>query len=200
MRILIADDHSLVRDAIAAILESNDVSDVSFAGDVAEAIDRVNEPQPFDLILLDYSMPGMNGLGGLSKIIALAGDCPVALLTGVDSPELAHKALELGAAGFIPKTVSARSMMSAIKFMADGEKYLPLEFMKTKNAESDGMLSKREMEVLEGICEGKSNKEIALDLNLQEVTIKLYVKTLTGKLSARNRTHAAMIARDRSLF
>lgn len=200
MRIMIADDHSLVREAIASILQSNDFSDVVFAGSLTDAVDRVSEFESFDLILLDYSMPGMNGLDGLSKMIALAGDCPVAILTGVESPDLAHKALELGAAGFIPKTISARSMMSAIKFMADGEKYLPMEFMKAKHTEADGGLSKREMEVLEGICEGKSNKEIAIDLNLQEVTIKLYVKTLTGKLNARNRTHAAMIARDRSLF
>jgi DNA-binding NarL/FixJ family response regulator len=91
-------------------------------------------------------------------------------------------------------------MISAVKFMSTGETYAPFEFMKSESAASKANLSTREADVLQGICEGKANKEIARDLDLQEVTIKLHVKTLSRKLGARNRTHAAMIARDRSLI
>ena len=83
-------------------------------------------------------------------------------------------------------------------FMAAGAVYAPLEFMQQPTTlTGDGHLTRREGDVLRGICEGKSNKEIARDLDLQEVTIKLHVKTLSRKLEAKNRTHAAMIARDR---
>ena len=82
--------------------------------------------------------------------------------------------------------------------MIAGELYVPYDFMQ-KDDSKVGNLSQRETDVLRGICEGKSNKEIARDLDLQEVTIKLHVKTLSRKLDARNRTHAAMIARDMNL-
>ena len=90
-------------------------------------------------------------------------------------------------------------MITAAKFMAAGEVYAPIDVLKGQAENPDSPLSKRETEVLRGICEGKSNKEIARVLDLQEVTIKLHVKTLSRKLEARNRTHAAMIARDRAL-
>jgi DNA-binding NarL/FixJ family response regulator len=200
LRVLVADDHDLVRESIGAILRSDGFSDVCLAATLPEAIEQVEVSGKFDLIFLDYDMPGMNGMDGLSKMLAVAGDCPVALLTGVNSPEMAQQALDIGAAGFVPKTLSTKSMISAAKFMTAGEKYLPLSFMQSKAEKTDSLLSKRETEVLKGICEGKSNKEIAIAIDLQEVTIKLHVKTLTRKLGARNRTHAAMIARDRALF
>ena len=200
LRVLVADDHDLVRESIGAILRNEGFSDVCLAASLCEAIAQVTQTDAFHLIFLDYDMPGMNGMDGLSKMLSVAGDCPVALLTGMNSPEMAQKALEIGASGFVPKTLSTKSMISAARFMTAGEKYLPLDFMQSKTEKADTLLSKRETEVLKGICEGKSNKEIAIALDLQEVTIKLHVKTLTRKLGARNRTHAAMIARDRALF
>ena len=91
-------------------------------------------------------------------------------------------------------------MITAAKFMAAGEVYAPIDVLKGQAENPDSPLSKRETEVLQGICEGKSNKEIARELDLQEVTIKLHVKTLCRKLEARNRTHAAMLARDAGLI
>lgn len=90
-------------------------------------------------------------------------------------------------------------MVSAIRFMVAGETYLPVGLTQQTQDQRVADLTRRETDVLRGICEGKSNKEIALDLSLQEVTIKLHVKTLCRKLDARNRTQAAMIARDRHL-
>lgn len=200
MRVLVADDHDLVRESIGAILSSDEFTDVQLAATLDEALETVKQNDPFDLILLDYDMPGMNGLSGLEKMIKATEGCPVALLSGTASHTVADKALEAGAAGFIPKTLSARSMVAATKFMVAGEIYAPLDFMQKRAEKPEGPLSLRETQVLRGISEGKSNKEIARELDLQEVTIKLHVKTLTRKLEARNRTHAAMIARDRSLI
>ncbi len=200
VRILLADDHGLVRDTIAAFLENEGMTEVRAVSSLDEAMDVVAAAGPFDLVLLDYNMPGMNGLEGLSRMIEANGGCPVALLSGTASPAIAESALEIGAAGFVPKTLASKSMVTAVRFMASGEIYAPFEFMKGEDPATKANLSQRETDVLAGICEGKSNKEIARDLDLQEVTVKLHVKTLSRKLGARNRTHAAMIARDRTII
>ena len=91
-------------------------------------------------------------------------------------------------------------MVGAIRLMAAGETFFPFNLMQQAEARTVGNLTERETEVLRGLGEGKSNKEIARDLDLQEVTIKLHVKTLCRKLDARNRTQAAMLARDKGLI
>lgn len=199
MRVLIADDHDLVREAIAAFLKSEGVIEVVTVPTLDAAIRATDESGSFDLVLLDYNMPGMNGLDGLTRMIAANDRRPVALLSGNASRAVAEQAIRAGAAGFVPKTMSSRSMVTAVKFMAAGEIYAPFNFMQQADT-SSGNLSQRETDVLRGLCEGKSNKEIARDLDLQEVTIKLHVKTLSRKLNAKNRTHAAMLAREMNLI
>ncbi|MCU0826164.1 MAG: response regulator transcription factor [Tabrizicola sp.] len=199
MRVLIADDHDLVREALAAFLKTEGVIEVLTVPTLDEALRVADESGSFDLVLLDYNMPGMNGLDGLPRMIAANDRRPVAILSGTASRALAEQAIQAGAAGFVPKTMSSRSMVSAVRFMAAGEIYAPYSFMQ-KADNGTGTLSQRETDVLRGLCEGKSNKEIARDLDLQEVTIKLHVKTLSRKLNARNRTHAAMIAREMNLI
>lgn len=204
MKILVADDHDLVRDTIALFLQNEGGIEVTVAATLDEALVRIDEVGSFDLVLLDYGMPGMNGLAGLKRAIAANQDKPVALMSGVASRTVAEDALAAGAAGFVPKTLGAKSMVNALRFMASGEQYAPVKWMTEMEAEAAhplaDKLSAREMQVLEGLCDGKANKEIARDLDLQEVTVKLHVKTLSRKLDARNRTHAAMIARDAKLF
>lgn len=199
MRILVADDHDLVRETIAAFLDSADIDEVQTVATLDEAVRAARATGSFDLVLLDYNMPGMNGLEGLGRMREANEGRPVAILSGSASRDVADAALKSGAQGFIPKTLSARSLLTAARFMAAGEIYAPIDFMQKTPDEAGGTLTRRELEVLRGICEGKSNKEIARDLELQEVTVKLHVKTLSRKLEARNRTHAAMIARDRGL-
>lgn len=197
-RILIADDHELLRDMLIAYLTAEGGFVVSAVADVAAAASALTAPA-FDLVLLDYQMPGMNGFAGLEAIIAAAAPTPVALMSGSAPPDVAEQALQRGAAGFLPKTLPARSVVNAIRFMAAGEVYLPLDLARGAQhpvEAFDGQLSPRERQVLGGLCQGKSNKEIALDLGLREPTIKLHVKLVCRKLDARNRTHAAMIARD----
>ena len=200
MRILLADDHDLVRETIAMFVASEGMDEVTGVSSVDEALDAVTKTGPFDLILLDYNMPGMHGLNGLSQVITANGDKPVALLSGEAPPHVVNAAIEAGAAGFVPKTLGAKSMISAIRFMSLGEVYVPFDYMQKAGSPEIEGLTQRESQVLAGLSEGKSNKEIARDLALQEVTIKLHVKTLCRKLGAKNRTQAAMIAKDRNLL
>lgn len=202
MRILIADDHDLVREMLATFLEKDGGMRVAQAGSHDQAMSTLRRDGPFELVLLDYMMPGMQGLEGLRRALEAAGGNPVALISGSADRRVAEAALAAGAAGFLPKTMAARSLVNAVKFMVMGETYAPIDFMNAADDKSaaDGLLTPRERQVLEGLTQGKSNKEIAIDREIQEVTVKLHVKTLCRKLGARNRTHAAMMARDQSLI
>ncbi len=201
MKILIADDHDLLRDVLRSYLEAEGDFDVVLASNVDEAFVAIAAQQPFDMTLLDYNMPGMNGFEGLRRIRGASGNTPIAIISGGWAGGIPELALQQGAAGFLPKTLPARSLVNAIRFMAAGERYLPIERLQTMQNEavhtpSNDQLSPRERQVLRALCEGKANKEIAKDLELREPTIKLHVKLVCRKLGARNRTHAAMLGRD----
>jgi len=200
LKILVADDLDLVRETIAAFLLAEGMAFVATAADLPQAL-KAMQNDAFDLVLLDYEMPSMNGLAGLTEAISLCL-CPhVALMSGSTSKELAEAALTAGSVGFVPKKMASRSMVAAVRLMARGETFAPIGLLQSTAAPGAmlSLLTRREISVLGGICQGKSNKEIARDLALQEVTVKLHVKTLSRKLEARNRTHAAMIARDAGL-
>jgi len=204
LRILIADDHDLLRDTLVIYFKNESGVDPKTVGTLQEAHACIAEDEPYDLILLDYNMPGMNGLEGLERTLKLNGGQRVALMSGEATREIAELALEAGAAGFVPKKLPAKTMINAVRFMAMGEQYAPIDFM-TAPAKEDThplaeKLSKREMEVLKGLTQGKSNKEIARDLDIMEPTVKLHMKTLFRKLEVSNRTQAAMAAQDAGLF
>ncbi|WP_428515250.1 LuxR C-terminal-related transcriptional regulator [Roseovarius sp.] len=204
MRVLIADDHDLLRDTLIAFLSADNDMELGSASNFEEAKRRICEDAHYDLVLLDYKMPGMKGLESLSEAIGLEGGQRVALISGQATRDIAEEALGLGAAGFVPKTLPAKSLVNAVKFMAMGEQYAPIDFMKAQEEEEPHamaeQLTKREQEVLKGLTEGKSNKAIARDLDLTEPTIKLHMKTLFRKLEVNNRTQAAIVARDAGIF
>ena len=181
--ILIADDHDLVRDTIAAYLETVDGFNVFTAHDLATALEVMS---------------------GLDSIDLLIPATKVALMSGVANRDVANEAMKRHARGFIPKSLSAVSFINAIKFILLGEKYLPFDLVSSapagKNHGDFTNVSAREMQTLEQLCIGLSNKEIARNLDIQEVTVKLHVKNIFSKLGVSNRTQAALFAKERHLF
>ena len=203
MRLLIADDHELLRDALQSLLRQESDFEVVTTANVDGTLAAIAEGPRFDLVVLDYSMPGMNGLEGLSRVLSLDDAPPVALLSGLAAASVVQQALRMGAQGFLHKSMPAKSLLNALRFMANGEKYVAVDFLAqatTTEMRSDGVdLTSREKEVLSALCDGKTNKEIARDLDLREPTIKLHVKTLYRRLGVSNRTQAAMVARSMGL-
>lgn len=210
MRLLIADDHELIRDTLRNFLQQQDISQIRTVGDLDGVIALLSGGETFDLILLDYTMPGVNGLDGLKRLLDLPDAPPVALISGIADIEVALQAMRMGAQGFLQKSMPAQSLLHAIRFMATGERFLPVDDVLTYFANAGKplpvsptqaavSLTPRETEVLAALCDGQTNKEIARALKLSEPTIKLHVKTLYRRLGATNRTQAAMIARDAGL-
>lgn len=211
MRLLIADDHELVRDTLSSFLRQQDISEICTVGDLDGVIALLAGGDTYDLILLDYTMPGVNGLDGLKRLLDLPDVPPVALISGIADMAVALQAMRMGAQGFLQKSMPAQSLLHAIRFMGTGERFLPVDDvlaffanqskpLPAVSAPSAVSLTPRETEVLAALCDGQTNKEIARALDLSEPTIKLHVKTLYRRLGATNRTQAAMIARDQGLI
>ena len=206
MRLLIADDHQLLRDTLCTFLEREKDIEIVTAGDICEVSQIMESSAPFDLILLDYSMPGMCALGGLKLILETPDAPPVALISGVASRAMVERAFTMGVRGFLHKSMAAASLLNAIRFMALGERFVPVDFLTEGDPAPDLLsggsphlserpqLTSRESEVLQALCDGKTNKEIGRDLGLSEPTIKLHVKTLCRRLGVNNRTQAVMAA------
>ncbi len=219
MKLLLADDHTLFRDALVQYIERAEPSaDVALAKDFYEVIEIMKNDSGFDLILLDFRMPGMNGMEGVSYVRDHYPDVPVALMSGIAEESDVNAAMELGAVGYFPKTLSGKALLKAIQLVLTGEHFMPVDNktntvmpsyyndaevsveqgkpQTSSKALSDIRLTPRETEVLSYLARGDSNKEIARSLDLQIVTVKLHVRGICRKLDAKNRTQAALKACD----
>lgn len=213
MQILVADDHKLVRDGLKPFLQELDPgAEILDASNLEEAVKAADTADRLGLILLDLMMPGMDGLKGLAALRAKCPDVPVVIVSGYSSRDHVVAAVQAGAAGFIPKTVSGTAMVNALRLVLSGEKYLPSSTFFDDPANQMPMmpmmqqarpsgtpppfdkLSRREGEILALLVEGRTNKEIAIALDLQEITIKVHLRNVYRKIGAANRAQAVRIA------
>ena len=200
MRILLADDHHLVREAIASYLTraAPDISCVE-ASDVQQVRERLDDDSDFDLVILDYRMPGMNGLSGFDEIKQRLPTTAIAILSGAMDPDEAERALERGAAGVIMKNLRGTALLTALRLMAEGETYVPRAVVKALPGrhtarQSFDNLTPRELDCIEQLVRGSPNREIAERLAIAEVTVKLHLNSAFKKMGARNRSDAVRIA------
>jgi DNA-binding NarL/FixJ family response regulator len=202
-RILLADDHRMILEMFSMFLNTTAGMSVTTAESFDEAAVLIQRDGPFDAVLLDLNMPGMNGVAGLRRAIRLNAEKPVAIITGNPTPRMLEEIMNAGAAGIVLKTTPARSLANAIRFILAGERYLPLELMRTPaevpRSPQAGQLTEKEMRVLHFLAEGRPNKEIANELQLAEPTVKMHVTSICRKLGAQNRTRAVIVARDLGL-
>lgn len=215
MKFLIADDHTLFRDSLTHYIQrAFDGVEVISTSNFNDAFDLIDSHSDLGLVMLDYKMPGMKGMKGLRKVRETYPNLRVVLMSGVAEEEQVHQAIALGARGYFPKTLSGKGLVDAIDLVLKGQQYIPRDPQtnaimpayyddsepkgKSKPAEMKP-LTPREKEVLEYVSKGASNKEIANALGLQLVTVKLHVRGVCKKLGAKNRTQAALSAREMGL-
>ncbi len=201
LQILVVDDHSLVCETLSAALEAEDGLNAQAVNSIDEALSRIAETGRFDVVLLDYEVPGMDGLNGLRRLIE-ANKGAVALFSGVANRTVVERAIDAGAGGFIPKTLPFRTLKHAVRLIAEGELYLPGEFLRRASDDqgSDLGLKPRELRVLGFLCEGMQNKEIGREIGVEETIIKMDVKSICRKMGARNRTQVVIEAMKRGVF
>lgn len=191
IRVLVADDHPVVRQGIIAnVKPQRDMTIVAEASDGMEAITLIKEHLP-DVVLLDLRMPRMDGLDVVAELKATKLPIKVIIMTTFDSVEDVHRSLKAGARGYLLKDSTQEEILEAIRRVSLGETYLPARIVQKV---AEGMrkpeLSPRELEVLHCVASGKSNKEIGVQLFIAEGTVKTHVKSLLEKLGAASRTAA----------
>lgn len=206
MRVIIADDHSLIRDTLALLLKELATSvEILHAGTFAATMDLMKQPQSIDLMLVDLRMPGMNGLAGIKALGQARQDVPIVVVSGETNPDVVRKSLREGVAGYIPKTMRGEAMLSALRLIMAGERYVPQFLVDEPDRPArDGgrqagrleSLTTRESAALSGVVRGLSNKEIARELNIEEITVALYLRTAYKKLGVTSRTQAVRYALD----
>jgi DNA-binding NarL/FixJ family response regulator len=204
INILIADDHSIVREGLKQLLDLEaDFKVVGQASNGAETIDKVRELRP-DVLLLDINMPVMNGINALKKIKEEGFNTNVVVLTLHEDREYLLETMQIGATGYILKDSDSATLYKAIRDANNGESYiqpklaaeLVKEFNKPRGVrlKPENELTQREYEVLSLIAEGFNNKEIADELYISEKTVKNHVSSIFRKINVSDRTQAAIYA------
>ncbi|WP_051608873.1 response regulator [Fodinicurvata fenggangensis] len=199
MSVLVVDDHPLVTKALVHLLEAEQI-DAASVTEVAEAVDYIKTVRKPDLVILDAHMPKVNGLTGIGILQSNFPSIAIALWSGDERQEIIQQAIEKGALGFLSKAMSIRAIIPAIHLMLAGEPYLPVHLMTRKNEDWNRSetaqsyhLTPRERAVLDELANGLSNKEIARNLGIEEITVKLHLRAIYKKLSVKSRTQAISI-------
>jgi len=206
MKILLVDDHPLLRGGMRFLLRGLDPDLVmDEAGDCPQALALV-AGQGYDLILLDLNLPGLSGLDALAAVREAAPGVPLVVLSGESDPAIVRATIEAGAMGFIPKSSSPEVMIQALRLVFANGVYLPSLVLAVEQtaappapsaqfgATALASLSSRQMEVLRGVINGKSNKVIARELRLTEGTVKAHLSSVYRVLGVQSRTEAVYAA------
>jgi two-component system NarL family response regulator len=201
IRILIADDHTVVREGLVSLVKrKSDMVVLAEASNGREAVDLWKQHRP-DVTLLDLRMPEMDGVSAIKEIRELDPNAHIVVLTTYDGDEDIYRAIKAGAKAYLLKDTARDALVDCVRRVHAGETYLPPQ-LAAKLAErvSGAALSPREMEVLQRLAAGKSNKEIGAELFVSEGTIKSHVKSIFTKLDVVTRTEAVAAATRRGLI
>ncbi len=201
IRILIVDDHAMLREGVTAILQSESgIELVGEAQDGAQAVERFRELRP-DVTLMDLKMSGMNGVEAITAIRGEFPDARILVLTTYSGDVQAVRALKAGATGYLLKSSMRKELLDAIRDVHRGRRHLHRDVAgEIALHVIDEDLSEREVSVLQLVSVGKANKQIARDLGLSEETVKGYLKTIFAKLDVADRTHAVTVAARRGII
>lgn len=203
MKLMIVDDHALVRQGVLALLE-REAPDAELlqACDSAEGLRMAARRPDLDAVFLDLSMPGMDGMDALREFGRLRPALPVIVLTAADDPALARQAFAAGALGYVPKSASADTLLMALSLVMRGERFVPSLMQRPAHPQTVAAervtfsdLTERQSEVLRHLGEGLSNKAIAHRMGITEKTIKAHMTGVLRALSASDREQAIQSAR-----
>ncbi|MFY9393514.1 MAG: response regulator transcription factor [Halanaerobiales bacterium] len=203
-RVLVADDHDLVREGICKLLELyENIEIVGEAGDGIETVNMVRALSP-ELVLLDLNMPRMDGITTVGKIKEIAPEVKVLILTIHDGEEYIYEVAKAGAEGYVQKDIKPEELKDAIERLIKGERVFPPAIEEqvpeeSNNPEQFEELSSREQEVLELLAKGMSNRSIAETLYISDKTVKNHVSNILKKLSVEDRTQAVIVSLKRGL-
>lgn len=201
IRILAVDDHPLLRDGIAALVNNEgDMRIVAEASSGREAIERFREHRP-DITLMDLRMSDMDGIDAMAEIIQQYPEAKIIVLTTYSGDALIIRALKAGAQGYLLKGQLRKELLETIRAVHAGRKRISSEVaLQVANHAGDSSLTSREIDVLQLIAEGNANKVVADRLAITEDTVKAHVRNILSKLAANDRTHAVTIALKRGII
>ena len=200
IRVLVVDDHPIMRVGIAAIIEATpDMTVVAQAGSGEEAVELFEKHLP-DITLMDLRLPGMSGVEAIRTVMARHRNAKFVVLTTYEGDEDIHQALQAGARSYIIKGMPHDALVSALRRVHAGGRFLPQPVSRALSSRIPNCdLSSREREVLNRIVQGRSNKEIASDLGITESTVKCHVSVILMRLNVSDRTQAVVTALQRGL-
>ncbi len=201
IKIMVVDDHPMLREGIAAVLESEEkISVVAEAANGREAIERFRTARP-DVTLMDLQLPDISGIEAIKSIRLEFPSARFIVLTTYPGDVQVLRALKAGATGYMLKTTLRTDLVGAIRAVHQGLRRIPPEIaQELAEHVADDTLSDREIEILQRVAAGTSNKIIADQLSLTEATVKAHMKNILSKLGANDRTHAVTIALKRGFL